>query len=269
MLNRLLTLLGTLGLCLLVAACGSTKIAGHKLNTEISALGQNSRIRHIVLHYTASNTADAIKTLSQKNVSSHYLITDENPPALYRLVDEQRRAWHAGLSQWYDHTDLNTSSIGIEIVNAGLQKDGTWAPYAPAQIALLKDLLHDLIQRHQIDATNIVAHSDIAPQRKIDPGPLFPWSVLATAGIGRWYDINKAQQQQLQLEIQGLPDYSEIQLLLKKAGYAITTHGNWDRASSHVMAAFQMHYRPTRYDGVPDAESIAILQTLFTPEKAP
>src|SRR5690606_25423108 len=98
------------------------------------------------------------------------------------LVDENRRAWHAGISEWYGRPDINTVSIGIEIVNPG-GADTAWAPYSQAQIDVLKLLLSDIIKRHGIDPDNIVGHSDIAPQRKVDPGPLFPWKQLADAGL--------------------------------------------------------------------------------------
>lgn len=256
-------LLGSLFLCAFLVACSSPpKIAGYRVDTSTSSIGQNSRVRHIVLHYTVSDTPTSINILTKKDVSSHYLITDDLPPKLYQFVPEDRRAWHAGASQWHDYTDLNTSSIGIEIVNAGRQEDGTWAKYHPAQIEMVKALLHDIVERHRVTPGNIIGHSDIAPQRKIDPGPLFPWEQLADDGLGRWYDEVAAQNHQLELEQNGLPDYRDIQLLLKKAGYQVPLHGQWDKASQNVMSIFQMHYRPTRHDGQPDAQTIAILKSL-------
>lgn len=257
------TLYGSLILCGLLAACSSSpKIGEYAVHNSIQSEGQNSRVRHIVLHYTSADTATSIKVLTQKNVSSHYLITDESPPKLYQFVDENKRAWHAGVSQWRDYVDLNTSSIGIEVVNAGRLANGDWAPYQPAQTQLLITLLQDIIERHRVTPANIIGHSDIAPQRKIDPGPLFPWADLAAAGIGRWYDTRAAQTYQQQLEQFGLPSTLEIQQLLQKAGYHVPQHGQWDKASQNVFAAFQMHYRPSRYDGVPDAQSIGILKAL-------
>lgn len=250
-------------LCSLLAACSSApKIAGYTVHNTTEAEGQNSRVRHIVLHYTSADTPTSIQILTKKNVSSHYLISDESPPKLYQFVPETQRAWHAGLSNWHDYTDLNTSAIGIEIVNEGRKEDGSWAAYSPAQIDMLRALLKDLVMRHRVTPGNIVGHSDIAPQRKIDPGPLFPWAQLAADGLGRWYNESEAQRYIVELQQQGLPDYAEIQQLLKKAGYTTPLHGKWDKASQNVMAAFQMHYRPARYDGSPDAESIAILKAL-------
>lgn len=258
-------LFSSLLLCGLLAACStSPKIGGHRIDTSLQAAGQNSRVRHLVLHYTSADTPTSIKVLTQKNVSSHYLITDEHPPKLYRFVDESQRAWHAGVSQWHDHVDLNTSSIGIEIVNAGRLPDHSWAPYQSAQIELLTALLQELVERHRISPANIVGHSDVAPQRKIDPGPLFPWEQLARAGLGRWYNQEQALRHQAQFEQFGLaPPYAEIQQMLKQAGYEVPLHGQWDKASQNVLAAFQMRYRPSLYDGQPDAQTLGILKALL------
>lgn len=250
-------------MCALLAACSSApKIAGYVVEESVEATGQNSRVRHIVLHYTAVDTPTSLKILTQEQVSSHYLVTDESPPKLYQLVPETQRAWHAGLSNWYQHSDLNTSSVGIEIVNLGRKDDGSWAPYSTAQIELVQALVKDIAARHQVAPKNIVAHSDIAPLRKIDPGPLFPWRDFAAAGLGRWYDETSVEQHRRELMLFALPSALEIQQRLQNAGYPIALTGVWDEASKKVMAAFQMHYRPARYDGEPDAESIAILKAL-------
>lgn len=260
--NHFALICSVLLFCFLAACSSAPKIAGYQVHNDTEAEGQNSRVRHIVLHYTSADTSTSIKILTQKNVSSHYLITDDIPPQLYQFVPETRRAWHAGISDWYIYSDLNTSSIGIEIVNAGRKENGSWAEYSTAQITMLKALVHDIVERHRVTPGNIVGHSDIAPQRKIDPGPLFPWDQLAADGIGRWYNVAEAQSYQKEFEQYGLPTYEETQQLLKKAGYAVPLHGQWDKASQNVMAAFQMHYRPAHYDGTPDAESIAILKAL-------
>lgn len=246
-----------------LAACSNTpKVGGYPVISELEAQGQNSRVRHIVLHYTATDTPTSLELLTQKNVSSHYLISDDTPPKLYQLVPEDRRAWHAGISQWYSHTDLNTSSIGIEIVNKGFDEEGNWYPYQPEQLQLAQALVQELIERHEVPARNVVGHSDIAPQRKSDPGPLFPWQQWAQEGVGRWYDEQAALQYQYELQAEGLPEEADIQQLLLQAGYTVPLHGSWDEASKNVMKAFQMHYRPARFDGQPDAESIAILKAL-------
>lgn len=257
--------LATLAIVSLLSACAQSPIIkldnGLAVDTSLNAVGQNSRVRQIVLHYTAGDTPTSLKVLSQQDVSSHYLITDDKTPVVYRLVEEDRRAWHAGVSHWGEHRDLNTSSIGIEIVNAGRLADGQWAPYSDAQIETVIRLLQDLVQRHRIPPDNIVGHSDIAPQRKTDPGPLFPWKRLAKAGLGRWYDPQTVAYYQQEFAL-ALPSINTIQQQLAKLGYNVPTHGQWDRATQNVLAAFQMHYRPSVYDGQLDAETAAILAAL-------
>jgi len=249
------------GLALLLAACASRGPGGLEVDRSIQAKSQNSRVEFVVLHYTSSGNQRSLQILSQHNVSSHYLITDEPRPRIYQLVDESRRAWHAGVSQWYGRTDMNSASIGIEIVNDG--GAGTdWAPYKPAQIETLTPLLRDIVRRHQIKPHNIVGHSDIAPQRKVDPGPLFPWRQLAAQGLGRWYDPELAAQARGEFEAHGLPDAAWIQAQLERVGYQVPRNGVLDKATRNVIAAFQMHYRPDRHDGLPDAETLAILKVL-------
>lgn len=246
----------------LLAGCaapdGSTAL---KIDRSIQAVSQSSRVSFVVLHYTVADTPRSLDILSQRNVSSHYLITDEEPPRIYQLVDESRRAWHAGQSDWYGRSDLNASSIGVEIVNQGPVNDG-WQPYAESQIQALTVLLKDIVARHQIHGRNVVGHSDIAPQRKQDPGPVFPWKRLADAGLGRWYDEAKAARLTVQYRSKGLPPMRVIQEKLRHAGYAVPDTGALDTATRRVLRAFQMHYRPARHDGEPDAETIAILDAL-------
>lgn len=246
---------------IVLAACSSYAPGGLAIDRSIQSKSQDSRVDVIVLHYTAADDATSLKILSRKDVSSHYLISDDPVPHVYQLVDENRRAWHAGASEWYGRNHLNSSSIGIEIVNAGPQ-GSHWAPYTSAQIATLTVLLKGIIERHQIKPFNIVGHSDIAPQRKTDPGPMFPWKQLAQAGIGRWYDEAQARQFQRRFRRHGLPNMLWVQKQLRRVGYQVPNSGVPDRATKNVIAAFQMHYRPRRHNGVPDAETLAILKAL-------
>jgi len=249
--------------CALLAGCAGAPKGppGLEIDRSIQAQSHNSRVEFIVLHYTSASNERSLELLSRRNVSSHYLITDEPRPHVYQLVDESRRAWHAGVSQWYQRTDMNSASIGIEIVNAG-GAGLNWAPYSEAQIETLLVLLKDIVQRHQIKAPNIVGHSDIAPQRKVDPGPLFPWKRLADAGLGRWYDETLAAQYRGEFERKGLPDARWIQGQLERLGYDAPKSGKLDKATKNVLKAFQMHYRPSLYDGQPDAETMGILKSL-------
>src|SRR5690606_5419551 len=168
---------------LLLSGC-----SGLKFDDSYQAVGQDSRVQFIVLHYTSSDLPRSLYLLSEKDVSSHYLIA-EQPATIYRLVDENRRAWHAGDSQWNGRTWLNSSSIGIEMVNKGYTdtpEGRVWQPWSEPQIDALVLLLKDIMQRHGLTATSVIGHSDIAPQRKVDPGPAFPWQRLAQEGLILW-----------------------------------------------------------------------------------
>lgn len=250
----------------LLGGCATHQAPGLDIDDSITAVSQDSRVRYIVLHYTSAPAARSLELLSRGGVSAHYLITDDTRPHVYRLVDETRNAWHAGASSWHDQVSLNPVSIGIELVNTGRADQAGaapgWQPYPDAQIRVLILLLRDLIARHGIAPENIVAHSDIAPQRKTDPGPLFPWKRLAEAGIGRWYDETQAAAHWVTLQRQGVPDTTWFQKQLARLGYACPQHGRLDRATRNVLAAFQMHYRAGNYDGQPDAETAAIMMAL-------
>ena len=243
----------------LLAGCASTP----PIDTRFSAVGQNSRVQYIILHYTSTDLAHSLLLLSQGEVSSHYLI-GEAPPTIYRLVDEDRRAWHAGDSQWQGRTWLNGTSIGIELVNQGFSESPEgrdWQPFAPAQIDALIALLKDIVRRHQLPLGSILAHSDIAPQRKVDPGPLFPWKRLADAGLIAWPDAAEVARQQA-LFCASLPSVAWFQAQLARLGYAVPQHGELDPATRNVLIVFQMKYRQARYDGEPDAETAALLLVL-------
>lgn len=249
-----------------LAGCAQRWPAGLDVDTSINAVSQDSRVRFIVLHYTGGSERASLLTLSQGEVSVHYVVSDTQPVKVYRLVPEDRNAWHAGDSSWHGHTSINNASIGIEIVNRGPvpAADGAqqWQPYTPAQIRAVILLVRDIARRHGVQPENIVGHSDVAPQRKTDPGPAFPWKQLAQAGLGRWY-AEAAEQQLLQAYLrQGPPDAAWFQAQLERVGYAVPHSGTFDAETTRVIAAFQMHYRPARYDGAPDAETAAILQAL-------
>ncbi|MDA7086691.1 N-acetylmuramoyl-L-alanine amidase [Pseudomonas sp. SA3-5] len=246
----------------LLAGC----TGGPRIDDRYTAIGQSSRVQYIVLHYTSTDLPNSLRLLTEEEVSSHYLIGD-TPPTIYRLVDENRRAWHAGDSQWQGRTWLNASTIGIELVNRGYT-DGPngrhWQPFAPAQVEALIALLKDIMQRHQLAPGSILGHSDVAPQRKVDPGPLFPWKRLADAGLLPWPDAQAVAQQQA-LFSESLPTVVWFQQQLQRQGYRVPEHGELDEATRNVLAAFQMKYRQARYDGEPDAETAALLLVLGGP----
>ncbi len=253
-----LALASVLGL----AGCAGPRIDAHTYR----AVSHDSRAQFLILHYTALDLEQSIRVLTQQRVSSHYLVTDEATPRIYRLVDEDRRAWHAGVSAWDGHAMLNGNSIGIEIVNLG-NRAGTdgrpteFQPYPPAQVELVVELVRDIVKRHQIRPDRVLGHSDIAPQRKIDPGPLFPWKRLAEEGLVRW-PKDEAVQEALALYGSSVPPVSWFQQALAKHGFVVAQHGELDEPTRRVVAAFQMKYRPSKYDGQPDAETAALLTAL-------
>ena len=219
----------------------------------------------MVLHYTSASLERSLQLLTHGEVSSHYLVGDDNNATIYKLMDESLRAWHAGESEWQGRTWLNSSSIGIEIVNPGFQErpDGTrlWYPYSEAQVQSLIVLLKGISQRYAISARNIIGHSDIAPLRKLDPGPMFPWKRLAAEGLGVWPNEQAVARQRVQFNT-ALPGIGWFQSQLARMGYATPQTGELDVATRHVIAAFQMRFRPSRFDGIPDAETAAMLQVL-------
>lgn len=252
-------LLGGLSSC----TTSSSSVSSVALDTHYQAVGQDSRVQYIVLHYTSGDLASSLKTLTQGPVSSHYLIGDA-PATVYRLVDEHRRAWHAGDSYWQGRTWLNSSTIGIELVNLGYTQGPQgrlWYPFSDAQIDQLIVLLKDIMARHGLKPGAIIAHSDIAPQRKTDPGPLFPWRRLAAAGLVPWPDAATVSMWQQRFGTQ-LPSVIWYQDALARVGYRVPHTGVLDQETRNVLAAFQMRYRPARFDGLPDAESAALLATV-------
>lgn len=244
---------------LLLAGCAS----GLRIDTSHPSVNHDSRVQFVVLHYTSTSLERSLELLTHGPVSSHYLIGD-TPPTIYQLVDENQRAWHAGESQWKGRTWLNSSSIGIEIVNKGFRDTPggrVWYPYSEEQIQSLLMLLKDISSRYKIDPQNFIGHSDIAPLRKLDPGPLFPWKRLAEAGFGVWPDAGAVAREQAHYA-NDLPSITWFQQQLAQLGYETPQTGELDVATRHVLGAFQMHFRPARFDGTPDAESAAILKVL-------
>lgn len=242
-----------------------TGCSGLKFDDSYQSVGHDSRVQFIVLHYTSSDLPRSLYILSGKNVSSHYLIA-EQPATIYRLVDENRRAWHAGKSQWNGRTWLNSSSIGIEMVNQGYTDTASgrvWQAWSEQQIDALVRLLKDIMQRHGLGAESVIGHSDIAPQRKVDPGPAFPWERLAQEGLILWPEP-QAVASHLNVFTQQLPSIAWFQEQLGKVGYAVPEHGELDEATRNVVTAFQMKYRPRLYDGEPDAQTAAMLLALTT-----
>jgi len=252
-------LLAALACCLLAACAG-----GPPIDTSYRSVSQDSRVQFLVLHFTTSDFPSSLKILTEGPVSSHYLVSAP-PVTIYRLVSERRRAHHAGVGSWRGHTYLNASSIGIEIVNLGFRPDTQdWQEYPEEQVAAVIDLVKDIVRRHGIRPQHIVGHSDIAPQRKLDPGPRFPWKRLADEGLIPWPDAAAVNDRLAELE-PSLPDVAWFQQRLARHGFAVPEHGELDEATRNVLRAFQMKYRPARHDGEPDAETAALLAVLTAP----
>jgi N-acetylmuramoyl-L-alanine amidase len=222
-------------------------------------------VQFIVLHFTAEELEDSLRTLTRGNVSSHYLV-GRNPPTIYRLVAEDRRAWHAGHSYWQGQTALNASSVGIEIVNPGDSgvPGGVFQPYAPAQIDQVVRLVRDIERRHGVRPHRVLGHSDVQPQTKQDPGPAFPWHRLAEEGLIPWPDPAQVSARLLEFQ-KTLPDIAWFQQRLAQHGFEVPTSGSLDLATRNVIGAFQMKYRPACHDGQPDAETAALLAVVSTP----
>jgi len=177
-------------------------------------------------------------------VSAHYVVDEDG--TVWRLVDEARRAWHAGRAFWAGERDVNSHSIGIELVNPGHEHG--YRPFPEAQIAALEALAHDVLARHKIPPGRVLGHSDVAPQRKQDPGELFPWPRLAAAGIGLWPDFTASAEP-------GLATVEAAQRALAAIGYEVAVTGTLAPETEAVIAAFQRHFRPERCDGALDLET--------------
>ncbi len=250
---------------LLGCATGTAPSSTPPINTEHSAQGQDSRVLFVVLHFTSEPLAASLRILTRQAVSAHYLLSDETTPVVYQLVPETQRAWHAGDSAWGQHSQLNASSIGVEIVNPGevllASGERVFAPFPAAQIDLLIRLLQGIVLRHQIRPDRLLGHSDIAPQRKVDPGPAFPWARLAAAGLLRWPDPAQVAAL-LPAYAAAPPSVAWLQQALARVGYPVPQHGLLDLPTRRVIAAFQMKYRPARFDGQPDPQTAALLHHL-------
>jgi N-acetylmuramoyl-L-alanine amidase len=226
---------------------------------------RNSDIFALVLHYTALGFEKSLEVLTdpKTQVSAHYLVPEnaiDKERKVFQLVPENEQAWQAGKSEWQGDTCLNNNTIGIEIVNLGYKDENNgrhWYPFSDYQIASVMELSKRIIKRYAIHPTCVIGHSDIAPGRKVDPGPLFPWKKLYENGVGTWFNEPLIVQSSHQLDIVTLQEN------LQDYGYAIEITGIVDEQTRIALQAFQMHFRPSDYSGDPDAETLAILENLL------
>ena len=196
----------------------------------------------VVLHYTGMATVEAALARlcdPAARVSAHYLIDEDGE--VFRLVGEERRAWHAGVSSWAGETDVNTRSIGVELANPG--HEFGYRPFPEPQLGALETLLGDILERRRIDPARLVGHSDVAPLRKRDPGELFPWRRLAAKGLAYWPAEPSCVAD---------PDEDRARQALARFGY-----GYGDESLAAVLTAFQRRFRPSLCDGVLDGETMA------------
>lgn len=210
----------------------------------------------LLIHYTGmKSAAEALARMCDPKaaVSAHYVVDEDG--SIARLVPEDLRAWHAGVSSWRGETNINDRSIGIELVNPG--HEFGYRPFPEPQMAAFIALARDIIGRHPIAASRVLGHSDVAPGRKQDPGELFDWARLARAGVGLWPDPAPVAGG-------AAPPASEVQSLLAAFGYSVPRSGVIDARTTAAVAAFQRHFRPERVDGVIDAETVARLRWLVS-----
>jgi N-acetylmuramoyl-L-alanine amidase len=215
----------------------------------------------VVLHYTGMQTGQgALDRLrdSEAKVSAHYLVEEDG--RVFSLVAEERRAWHAGVAFWKGARDINARSIGVEIVNPGHAFG--YRPFPGVQIDAVIALLDAIRTRWDIDDDRILGHSDVAPDRKTDPGELFPWKQLAKAGHGYFVEPEPAPGLPLSVGDEGTGVFV-LQAGLTRLGYDCAPSGVFEDRTATILRAFQRHWRPMRVDGVADGETRARLMALL------
>ncbi len=272
-------------LCYLSGAALLVSCASNQYTFTQSA-NYSHRVKFLVMHYTAIDYEKSMRALvDEGGLSSHYLLPESGDSSyphdkleIIQLVDENDRAWHAGRSYWQGREDLNNHSIGIEIVNVptchipehsspAMQNDASklciYPDYDAKQIELLITLSKDILKRNpDIGPTQIVGHSDIAPSRKNDPGPRFPWYQLYKAGIGAWYDSDTVDKY-WQLFSASKPSTELMQKAMRSYGYEVIATGQLDSQTLDALSAFQMHFLPWHVSGNNDARSAAVLFALL------
>jgi N-acetylmuramoyl-L-alanine amidase len=268
-------------LFLFLAGCSSLPMV------DTPSTNQDSRINFLIIHFTSEHFAESMRLLAEpveRRVSVHYVVPEPGDETymksklmIHRLVPEDRRARHAGRSYWGGRQSLNDSSVGIEIVNRSRcinnnpdaevpvpeDLDCTFLEFPEEQLQLVIRLASDILKRNKdIDPVDVIGHGDIAPTRRVDPGPLFPWKRLYEHGIGAWYDDETVAVYRRQFE-QDAPDMRLLQSALSGYGYLVEETGEADPQTRFALRAFQMHFRPASYTGDPDIETSAILFALL------
>jgi N-acetylmuramoyl-L-alanine amidase len=242
-------------------------VKGSALRHELLPSPNHEPRRHaqrptiLLLHYTGMETSAAsVRRLCDPSakVSCHYLVDEAG--RIIQLVDEDERAWHAGLACWRGLSDINSASIGIEIQNIG--HNGDYPAFGEVQMQSIIALCSDIVARHAISKEMVLAHSDVAPARKADPGEKFDWGRLHEAGIGHWVEPSEATGGLTLAPGDSGGQVLELQRALLDYGYCIAPSGNYDAATQDVVTAFQRHFHPTRIDGIADAATVETLNRL-------
>lgn len=224
----------------------------------------------ILLHYTGMATGEAALArlcAGDSKVSCHFVVFEDG--RIVQCVPEELRAWHAGVSSWAGETDINSCSIGIEIVNPG--HEFGYSNYPLRQVAAVISLCKSIITRRgPISSDRILAHSDVAPARKQDPGEKFPWELLSESGIGHWVRPAPLNLDGPTLKPGDRGDaVTRLQRTLHTYGYGIEETGSYDDATREVVTAFQRHFRQARVDGIADASTLLTLRALVETRPAP
>jgi N-acetylmuramoyl-L-alanine amidase len=216
----------------------------------------------ILLHYTGMPDVEgAIAQLctAGTDVSAHYIVLEDG--RIVQSVPEAKRAWHAGVSSWAGEDDINSCSIGIEIVNRG--HDWGYPEFPRRQIAAVTALCRGIVLRRNVPPQRVLAHSDVAPARKKDPGEKFPWHSLANSGVGHWVQPAPIVRS-AGLKLGTISnEVRDLQQALARYGYGVPVTGKYDSATMEVVTAFQRHFRPARVDGIADHSTLVTLQALL------
>lgn len=216
----------------------------------------------ILLHYTGMADGEAAESWlcnPKSQVSAHYLVHENG--RIIQMVRETDRAWHAGAASWKGNADVNSASIGIEIVNPGHQFG--YPDFPVVQIEAVISLCKDIVRRWHIVPEMVLAHSDVAPGRKIDPGEKFPWRILHRAGIGHFVEPAASSSGAVFSEGDAGPEIEQFQSMLSLYGYNVETSGNFTEDTRKFVEAFQRHFRPALIDGKLDSSTFETLRALL------
>lgn len=230
---------------------------------NFDARGAGASIDMLVLHYTGMpNGESALQRMCDPaaKVSAHYMIEEDG--RVFQLVAEEHRAWHAGVSYWQGARNINERSIGIELVNPG--HEFGYQPFPETQMSVLIELANAIVGRHGIPRERVLGHSDVAPQRKEDPGELFDWQRLHDSGLGLWPSAGFKASANAPTLTPGMsgPAVIDLQTGLDVIGYWVEGTGLYDDLTEASVRAFQRHFRPTRVDGIADAETCSLIANL-------